>query len=98
MALTVAMTLSADGTQLLMLSDNSSPEVRFVDLASGREVRRVKLSGDPIDSSAAFIQRRRASACRGLTRQALQTLEPDDKERPRTYTGNERIQPHKVQS
>ncbi|HKY42632.1 MAG TPA: WD40 repeat domain-containing protein, partial [Pyrinomonadaceae bacterium] len=45
-----AITLSPDGTQLLMVTDNSSPEVRFVDLASGREVRRVKISGDEVDS------------------------------------------------
>ena len=42
--------LSADGTQLLLLTDDSEPEVRFVDLASGREVRRVKVPVDQVDS------------------------------------------------
>ncbi|HEU4479750.1 MAG TPA: WD40 repeat domain-containing protein, partial [Pyrinomonadaceae bacterium] len=44
------VSLSADGTQILLLTDSSSPEVRFVDLSSGREVRRVKVSGDPVES------------------------------------------------
>ncbi len=44
-----ALSLSPDGTQLLMLLDDSSPEVIFIDLSSGREVRRVKISGDPVD-------------------------------------------------
>ena len=45
-----ALSLSADGTQLLMLTDTSSPEVIFLDLSSGREARRVKVSGDPVES------------------------------------------------
>src|SRR5215212_2863387 len=43
-----SMTLSVDGTQLLMPTDDS--EVRVLDLASGREVRRVKLPGNDLDS------------------------------------------------
>jgi len=41
-------TLSADGTQLVSLVDDD--HVRVVDLASGREVRRVKISNDRIDT------------------------------------------------
>jgi WD40 repeat protein/uncharacterized caspase-like protein len=41
------LTLSPDGTQLLLISD---AEVRFIDLATGREARKVKLPGDQIDN------------------------------------------------
>src|SRR6185503_7780880 len=44
------LTLSPDGTQLLLITAGFDPEVRFVDLANGREARRVKLPGDQIDS------------------------------------------------
>ena len=44
-----SITLSPDGTQLL-LSEGVDPEVRAVDLNSGKEVRRVKLPGDQIES------------------------------------------------
>src|ERR1043165_3032592 len=44
------LTLSPDGTQLLLITAAPDSEVRFVDLASGREARRVKLPGDQIDS------------------------------------------------
>ncbi len=43
------LTLSPDGTQLLLIS-GGDPEVRILDLANGREVRRVKLPEDQIDS------------------------------------------------
>ena len=42
------VTLSPDGAQLLLLTDE--PQVRILDLATGREVSRVKLSGDRIES------------------------------------------------
>ncbi len=42
-----SLTLSLDGTQLLIAQDD---EVKILDLASGREVRRVKLPEDQIDS------------------------------------------------
>lgn len=42
------MTLSPDGTQLL-LSEGFDPEIRVIDLNSGREVRRVKVPGDQIE-------------------------------------------------
>ena len=42
------VTLSPDGTQLLIVSDDR--EVRIVDLGSGREVRRVKLPNDRIEN------------------------------------------------
>ena len=42
------VTLSPDGTQLLLLTDEA--QIRFVDLATGREVRRVKLPDDRIES------------------------------------------------
>ena len=45
-----ALSLSPDGTQLLMLTDTSSPEVLFIDLSSGREVRRVKVSDNEVES------------------------------------------------
>ena len=41
------LTLSPDGTQLLLINDQ---EVRIMELASGREVRRVKLPDDQIES------------------------------------------------
>jgi WD40 repeat protein/uncharacterized caspase-like protein len=44
------MTLSADGTQLIILNDDGESHVRVVDLSSGREVRGVKLSDKRIDS------------------------------------------------
>ena len=45
-----AVALSSDGTQLVLLNDDDGMQARVVDLSSGREVRRVKLSGDRIDS------------------------------------------------
>jgi len=42
------MTLSADGTQFLLLSDDS--EIKVVDLATSREVRKLKLPDDQIES------------------------------------------------
>src|SRR5262249_15047173 len=44
------LTLSPDGTQLLLVTAGGDPEVRFIDLASGRDARRVKLPGDEIDN------------------------------------------------
>ena len=45
------MTISPDGAQLLLLTDNSAPEVRVLDLSSGRELRRIKIPGDQIEST-----------------------------------------------
>src|SRR5688500_16225633 len=45
-----AITLSADGTQLLTLAENMSSEGRLLDHAAGREARRVKISDDPVES------------------------------------------------
>jgi WD40 repeat protein/uncharacterized caspase-like protein len=42
------LTLSPDGTQLMFVTEDS--EVRVIDLSSGREVRRMKLPDDQIDS------------------------------------------------
>ena len=42
-------TLSPDGSQLLLLIEPADPEVSIVDLSSGREVRKVKISGDQIE-------------------------------------------------
>ncbi|MCA1578212.1 MAG: caspase family protein [Acidobacteria bacterium] len=44
------VTISADGTQLVFVSDDSDVQVRVIDLSSGREVRQGKLSGDRVDS------------------------------------------------
>ncbi len=44
------MTLSADGTQLVLLAEGSESEIRIVDLSNGREVRRAKFPEDQIDS------------------------------------------------
>jgi WD40 repeat protein len=44
------VTLSADGTQLLIVSEDTDSQVRIIDIANGREVRRVKLPEDQIDS------------------------------------------------
>jgi WD40 repeat protein/uncharacterized caspase-like protein len=45
------MTLSSDATQLAFLTEDGDTEVRVVELASGREVRRTKLPEDRIDSA-----------------------------------------------
>ena len=42
--------LSADGTQLVFVSDDSDVQIRVVDLSSGREVRQAKLASDRVDS------------------------------------------------
>ena len=47
------MALSSDGTQLLILNDDN--EVRVIDLSSGRETRRVKLSDKRADSVSLAI-------------------------------------------
>ena len=44
-----SMTLSPDGAQLL-LSEGSDPEIKVLDLNSGREARRVKVPGDQIET------------------------------------------------
>jgi WD40 repeat protein len=44
------MAISPDGTQFVMLDDDSEPQARVIDLASGREVRRVKLSDKHVDT------------------------------------------------
>ncbi|HET9528148.1 MAG TPA: WD40 repeat domain-containing protein, partial [Pyrinomonadaceae bacterium] len=44
------MVLSADGTQFGLFSDEPEPHVKVIDLASGRESRRLKLPDDRIDS------------------------------------------------
>jgi WD40 repeat protein/uncharacterized caspase-like protein len=44
------LTLSPDGAQLLLVTAGPDPEVRIIDLASGRDARRVKLPGDEMDS------------------------------------------------
>ena len=44
------ITLSPDGTQLFAVLEDGEAQVRVLDLASGREVRRMKLPGDQIDS------------------------------------------------
>jgi WD40 repeat protein/uncharacterized caspase-like protein len=43
------MTLSPDGTQLL-LSEGADPEIKVIDLNNGREVRRVKVPGDQVEA------------------------------------------------
>ena len=42
--------ISADGTQLSFVTEDGDPEVKTIDLASGREVKRTKLPGTQIDS------------------------------------------------
>jgi len=42
--------LSPDGTQILLVSDGADEQIRVIDLATAREVRRVKLPEDQIDS------------------------------------------------
>jgi WD40 repeat protein/uncharacterized caspase-like protein len=44
------MAISPDGSQFVMLDDDSGPEARVIDLASGRETRRVKLSDKHVDT------------------------------------------------
>lgn len=51
------ISISPDGTQFVMLTDDAEAHARVLDLASGREVRRVKLSDKEIDSiNFAFSQ------------------------------------------
>ena len=45
-----SMTLSPDDAQLLLLNAGMDPEVVIFDLNSGREVRRLKISGDEVES------------------------------------------------
>src|SRR6185436_16982277 len=45
-----SMTLSPDGTQLLLVTEDSDSQIRIIELGSGREVRRVKLSDHQLDS------------------------------------------------
>jgi WD40 repeat protein/uncharacterized caspase-like protein len=45
-----SIALSPDGTQLLFVSEDSDSEIHVVELASGREVRRVKLTDNQLDS------------------------------------------------
>ena len=45
-----SITLSPDGSQLLLLSAGMDPEVIIFDLNSGREVRRVKIASDQVES------------------------------------------------
>ncbi len=44
------ITLSPDGTQLLLVTQESDSEIRVIDLAGGREARRIKLPESRIDS------------------------------------------------
>lgn len=44
------ITLSPDGTQLFAVLEDFEPQIRVLDLPSGREVRRIKLPNDQIDS------------------------------------------------
>ena len=44
------VTISPDGNQITILTDGFDGEIRIVELASGREVRRIKLPEDRIDS------------------------------------------------
>ena len=44
------MALSPDGTQFVMLDDDTESQARVIDLSSGREVRRVKLSDKRVDT------------------------------------------------
>ncbi|HKS09249.1 MAG TPA: caspase family protein [Pyrinomonadaceae bacterium] len=44
------ITISPDGTQFVMLDDDSEAHVRVIEIASGREVRRVKLSDKRVDT------------------------------------------------
>ncbi len=46
----VGITLSPDGNQLFLLMEDEDTQIRTLDLASGREVRRVKLPEDRVDS------------------------------------------------
>jgi WD40 repeat protein/uncharacterized caspase-like protein len=44
------MAISADGTQFVLLTDDSDAHARVIDLSSGREVRDVKLSDKRVDT------------------------------------------------
>jgi len=45
-----SITVSPDGSQLLLVSAGFDPEAIIFDLSSGREVRRVKIAGDQVES------------------------------------------------
>ena len=42
--------LSPDGTQIVIVSEDADSQVKTIDLANGREVRRINIPGDQIDS------------------------------------------------
>ena len=44
------MTISPDGTQFVVLDDDSEAYARVIDLGSGREMRRMKLSDKRVDT------------------------------------------------
>ena len=44
------LTLTPDGKQLALIANDPENEIRFIELSSGRDARRVKLPGDRIDS------------------------------------------------
>ncbi|HEU4507742.1 MAG TPA: caspase family protein [Pyrinomonadaceae bacterium] len=44
------VTLSPDGTQLLIVTEDTDSQIRTIDLANGREARRINLPDDQIDS------------------------------------------------
>ena len=91
------MSLSADGTQLLLLTDSSSPEVRFVDLSSGREVRRVKVSGDPVESLQLSFNAEGHLLAAGIQNKRLRLWNLTTKKDHEAWTSSERVQPDKVQ-
>ena len=44
------MRITPDGAQITLIADNTDSEVRFIELSSGRELRRVKLPDNRLDS------------------------------------------------
>jgi WD40 repeat protein/uncharacterized caspase-like protein len=73
------MTLSYDGTQLFMVLEDTEPQVRVLDLASGREVRRVKLSGDQIDSLQLSVNPEGHLLAAGIEKQRLKFWDLSEK-------------------
>jgi WD40 repeat protein/uncharacterized caspase-like protein len=62
------LTLSPDGTQLMLLNDEVDPEVRVIEIASGREVRRAKLGDNQIDSLASAFNPEGHLLAAGITK------------------------------
>ncbi|HEV2837052.1 MAG TPA: caspase family protein, partial [Pyrinomonadaceae bacterium] len=71
--------ISTDGTQLVSLLNDTEAHVRVIDLASGREVRRVKISNDRVDTISFSIGPDGHVLAAGIVEQRLKLWDVDAK-------------------